>query len=637
MPSIDYDNSFLFSQDNKVFTQIQDNIVNINSTINKFYIKIKTNKRDDTVYYGDKILILKIKEIVLYDSSENPYFIFNDIGIGKIREWRQPPTVYSLNVSNPNVYRGSDVVFELSLDKVISKFGFEYSISNLTAISGLDYNNVNLKYSNNNGSSWIDLTYTNNILTFTNTDKILLKVPTILTSTDYRGDRVFLFSINKILYAPENCIVNIVNSISYATIRDSFLPTVQAHLRVNDSFCDEGQSLVFETELVLKDSDINLLTNNDQIIVYYNVSNITAYTGIDYSEVMYWSYDKVNYIQTSSRQVIYTKSNLKVYIKIETINSAAQEYNYNVKRSLLLKPELIIKNPNFLNININDVGIGVINNISIPFDYYTLSINDAITKEGDYIIFDILSNKALKSSIVLNLQLSDLTAVNNKDYYNILQYSINQGSTYINASFNNIIFHKGLSNIKIRIQTIKSSEYIGNRSFLIKIKSIIEKPFNYIIDYQDMAIGTIEDLSEPPVNYSITFLEKDYSVIQGSDFIFRGYIYPPLRYDGLELKLQVIPENNTSQNNSIASNGIDYDLQHASISTNNGLSWSLISRDNTIILNKDNSFFDIKLPTYKNLSKPNSKNIKFLIEKVFSNTPNSNIDISKSFIITTIK
>ena len=621
---IDFTNSFFYSEDNKIYTEIQNNIINIKANTNKVYIKIKTEHRDDTEYYGDKILVLKIKEIVLYDSPENPYFVFNDVGIGKIKEVKAKPIVYNLNINNPIVYKGTDVIFELVLNKIITNLTLTYQINNLTAFSEVDYDLINAKYSITNGATWLPVSNSN--INFINTDKILLKVPTKDRPT-YQGDKVFLLNISGITSSPENSIINIVNSTVYATIRDQYLPTIDSYLNVKDAFCNEGQSLVFETELIMSDADKARLLTTQQIIVYFNVINITAFSGNDYSEVMYWSTDNVNFISTSTRQVIYTNSNLKVFIKFETIDSAAPTINN--KKALLLKPEFIINKPENINIKLTDLGIGTINNITIPIEYYDLLLEDSITKEGNDIVFDLFSNKPLTNSIVLNIQLSDLTAYNNIDYLtNTLQYSINQGSTYINAIYNNIIFHKNLTNIKLKVKTIKKSNFNGNRSFLIKIKEILEQPMNYNINYHDMAIGTIEDLDDPPVNYKITIVANNYNVIHGNDFVFEGYVYPPLRYDNLELKLKIISEK--------AIENTDYSFRFGNFSTNNGLTWNSISQSNTIILNKDTTYFKIKIPTFKNLSSLIIKPLKFEIEKVVYVTPNSNFDITEAYANTNI-
>ncbi len=628
--SIDFTNAFYYSEDNLVYTQISDNIITINANVNKCYIKINTSARDDTEYYGDKILILKIREVVLYDSPENPYFIYNDIGVGKIKELKSKPEIYDLVVNNPNVYRDdtNGIIYELKLNKVISNLKVKFEVNNLTAFSEVDYDRIYMKYSVNNGGTWVD-NNSNTILHFVNTDKILLKIP-LISNFGYRGDKVLILNVNEVVEKPDNSIINIINSTAYATIRDQYLPTIESYINIKDAVCNEGEELVFETELVMAPADLLKLKDTDQIVVYYNVSNITAYSGNDYSEVMYWSVDNINYIATSTRQVIYTKSNLKVNIKFETIESVPPKY----KRSLLLKPELIINKPEILNIKLNDIGIGIINDISILSDYYDLLLEDSICKEGNYIVFNLNSNKPLLDNLVLNIQVSDITAIDNIDYIkNSLQYSINEGSTYINSTFNNVIFHKNLTNIKLRLNTIKSSNYNGNRSFLLKIKEVIEKPIHYIINYHDMAIGTIEDESTPPVNHEIKFAVKDYNIKHGNDFIFEAYIYPPILYDGLELKLNIIPNN---QNTNSAVENTDYSFRFASFSTNNGLSWSSVSNTKTIILNQNTNYFKIKIPTYQNLSNTNIKNIKFLIEKVIFTPPNSNIDISEAFVLTSI-
>jgi hypothetical protein len=632
--SVDFTNNFFYSSDNIEFIEIQDNVINIDAGINIVYVKIKTMVRDDTSFYGDKILILKVDEILLYDSPEDPYFMFNDIGIGKIKEYRSKPKVYNLSISNPIQYRGNDIIFELTVDSIISNLDLYYNFANLTAFSEVDYDTIDLSYSIDNGTTWESSQI--NLLTLKNTDKLLLKVRTF-EAFEYKGDKVFLLNILNASNAPENSIVNIVNSVSYATIRDTILPTVESYLIVRDAICNEGDDLIFETELTISDSDINNINETSQIIVYFDIKNITAFSGIDFSEVMYWSVDNINYIATSSRQVIYTKSNLKIYIKFKTINSAAQEYNYNITRSLLLKPEFIINKPSNVNIKISDIGVGTINNITTPFENYVFNIEDSTAIEGDYIVFDIFSDKPVTDDVVLNIKSSNITAIETLDYLNdSLQYSINQGSTWINATYSNIIFSKDLTNIKIRYYTIRRSDYTGPRSLLVKIKSIVTKPNYFNIDYQDMGIGTILDMEDPPTNYEIILVDKDYSVKHGNDFIFECYIYPPLKYDNLELKLNIISDPEDLDGNNKAILNSDYSLRFGSFSTNNGISWSSISQADTIVLHKNVTYFKIKIPTYYNVSKLNIKNIKFLIEAVVFNIPNSNINIKDAFVLTQI-
>lgn len=620
LPGVDYVNSFFYSEDNLSFTEIQNNIIDIKANLNKVYVKINTNITDE--YYGDKILALKITEVVVYDSPENPRFVFNDVGLGKIKESKPQPTVYTLTVNNPNILKSEDAIFDFTLDKIISSLKIAFSINSLTASNTYDYDDIHLKYSNDDGKTWINLT--NNELNIINTNKIKLKVSTF-DRPGYQGDKVFLLNVNAVLNNPDNSIINVVNSISYATIREKYLPTIESYINVIDSHCVEGQPLVFETELVLLNNAV--LNSTDQIIVYYNIKNITALSGVDYSEVMYWSYDNITYNATSTRQVIYTKDNLKVYIKFTTINFAAPN---NKSRTLLLKPEYIVNKPNNINIKISDIAIGTINDITIPTEYYKFTLEDSIANEGDYIVFDLFSDNKLTSDITLLLQTSDITAINNTDYIkDNFQYSINQGSTWIDATNNSIIFHKDLVNIKIRLLTVKSSDYTGNRSFILKIKSIQEQPYYFDINYQDMAIGIIKDLENPPINYAIKFQQEDYSVKHGSDFIFKGYVYPPLRYDGLELKLNV--------SSSKAVLNTDYSFRFGKFSTNNGLTWSTISQANTIILNKENSYFWILIPTFQNLANKVDKDFKFFIDQVVVPTPNSNFDLNQAYVQTSIK
>lgn len=466
----------------------------------------------------------------------------------------------TIHIGNSSVYEGSSLIFPMTLttasDQIIKCV---LKITANTAIKNQDYVD-SIEYSIDNGSTWIAAP-TKEITIPIQQTSIKIKVPTLEYHEQYIGTKNLSISINNITTGFANKGSSGIGYILETT------PVPAPIITVENASSIEGSQLIYRFS-------VDYIQPHQDITFKLKFTNDTAIAGTDFltNNVMYSVNNGSTWLNATNNNVSLLRDTSSTLVKIQTLNTDTWAGN----KVFTLGIDSIVSGTVA---DFSDTATGTI--IEQTPQPPTFFINDTSTHENDYLIWTI-NPSVIQSNqeIILRLYLSSSNAVVNVDYEYPLQYSTDNGVNWINTNANlDVVFPKNQSFIKVRLKTLTTNLYYGNKTITLGIQSIVS---GFVYNYADLGVGVIFELTPRPPIISISNAQAD----EGQNLIFM--ISPDVIQTNQSLVLTLL----LSDGSAIA--GIDYSTSMTySI---NDIDWVPVV-SNQITLPIGTAFAKVKIPT----------------------------------------